>query len=87
MVDTSFVVAAIFLILFMFIALYRAFLGPTCCDRVVAINAVSAKVISVIVLVSYIFGEEYFLDVALAYALISFITVVGIAKYLEKGTC
>ncbi len=68
-----------------FLCLYRAYKGPTAADRVISINIIGTKTVTIIALVSYVYSIEFFLDVALVYALISFIAQVGIAKYLEKG--
>jgi multicomponent Na+:H+ antiporter subunit F len=68
-----------------FLCLYRAASGPTASDRVVSINVIGTKTVVIIALVSMIFHQEFFLDVALVYALISFVATVGVAKYMEKG--
>lgn len=68
-----------------FLCLYRAVIGPTAADRVVAINVIGTKAVVIISIVSLVQHEAYFLDVAMVYALISFVATVGIAKYLEKG--
>lgn len=80
-----FIVTCIVLALMTFLCLYRAYVGPTAADRVVAINVIGTKTVVMISLVSYIYSSQFFLDVALAYAMISFITTIGIGKYLEKG--
>ena len=81
----SFIIACIFLSIMIFLCLYRAYKGPTAADRVISINIIGTKTVTIIALVSYVYSIEFFLDVALVYALISFIAQVGIAKYLEKG--
>ncbi|OWZ83904.1 monovalent cation/H+ antiporter complex subunit F [Natranaerobius trueperi] len=87
MLINAFLYAAIALAVLIIISLYRAYVGPSCFDRVVAINIISTKVVTIIAVISYIYEQEFFLDVALVYALISYITVVGIAKYVEHGRC
>jgi multicomponent Na+:H+ antiporter subunit F len=67
----------------LFACLWRAALGPTVADRVVAINVISAKTMVIIAMMSSFFREEFFLDVAMVYAIIGFVATVGIAKYLE----
>ncbi len=78
-------ISAIILLLLTFLCLTRAALGPTVADRVAAINVIGTKTMVLIALVSFIFGQEFFLDVALVYALIAFVMTIGVAKYLEKG--
>lgn len=80
-----FIGAAVILTLLSFASLYRAMAGPTAGDRVVAINMISTKITTVIVLCALFLGEKAYVDVALIYAMISFITTVSVAKYLEKG--
>jgi multicomponent Na+:H+ antiporter subunit F len=80
-----FIGASIILTLLSFASLYRAIVGPTVADRVVAINMVSTKVSIIIILVALFLDEKNYVDVALIYAMISFITTVSVAKYLERG--
>ena len=81
----AFIISCILLTIMIFFSFYRAYRGPTPADRVIAINIIGTKTVVIIALVSYVYSMEFFLDVALVYALISFIAQVGIAKYLEKG--
>lgn len=76
---------AIAVMVMIFLSLYQAVKGPTAPDRVVAINIIGTKTLLVITLISRFYEQEYYLDIAVVYALMSFITTVGIAKYLEKG--
>lgn len=76
---------AIAVMVMVFLSLFRAVKGPTAPDRVVAINIIGTKTLLVIALFSFLYDQEYYLDIAVVYALMSFITTVGIAKYLEKG--
>ncbi len=85
MLITVFTLACIFLVLMTFLCLYRAYVGPTVADRVISINVISTKAIVIMVLVSVIYHKEYFLDIAIVYALIAFLATIGVAKYLQKG--
>jgi len=76
---------AIFLVLLSFVGLYRAYKGPTAADRIVAINVISTKVTVVIVLIALWIKQGSYVNVALIYAMIGFITTIGVAKYLLKG--
>ena len=78
--------AAVLLLLLIFLCMLRAAIGPTAADRVAAINVIGTKTMVLIALVSFISGQEYFLDVAIIYALISFVMTLGVARYLERGT-
>lgn len=83
--DQAFIATGILLTAATFLCLYRAVVGPSAADRVVSINVIGTKTVLIISLVSIVFHQEFFLDVAMVYALISFVATVGIAKYLEKG--
>ncbi len=81
----SYNLGAILVMLMIFLSLVRALKGPTAPDRVAAINIIGTKTVVIITLIARIYEQTYFLDVAMVYALMSFITTVGVAKYLEKG--
>jgi multicomponent Na+:H+ antiporter subunit F len=83
--DFSYALGAILVMLMVFLSLIRALQGPTASDRVAAINIIGTKTVIIITLIARVYGQKYFLDIAMVYALMSFITTVGVAKYLEKG--
>lgn len=83
--DFSYSLGAVLVMLMIFLSLIRALAGPTAPDRVAAINIIGTKTLVIITLIARVYGQEYFLDIAMVYALMSFITTIGIAKYLEKG--
>lgn len=76
---------AVLVMLMIFLSLIRALIGPTAPDRITAINIIGTKTLIIITLIARVYGQEYFLDIAMIYALMSFITTIGVAKYLEKG--
>ncbi len=67
------------------LVLYRAVKGPTVYDRVLAVNAIGTKTVVLIALIGFIYERPHFLDIALVYALINFITTIAILKYQEMG--
>ena len=85
MANTIYMIAAGFALAGMLIAFIRLVLGPTPADRTVALDAMTALAITVITYLAAVLGRIIYLDVALVYALISFIGVVAIARYLERG--
>lgn len=80
-----FVVSTIFLSITILMCMFRAIKGPSAEDRLIAINVVGTKTIVLILIVSFIMHETYFIDVALVYALISFIASVVISKSIENS--
>lgn len=69
----------------MIIALIRMLKGPTAADRVVALDVMTIISISLIVFIAALLKRIIYIDVALVYALMSFIGVIAIARYLERG--
>ncbi|MBU5626243.1 sodium:proton antiporter [Oscillibacter sp. MSJ-2] len=61
-------------------ALIRSILGPRFTDRIVAVNVLNTMVVAVISILSVWLGEDYLVDVALVYALLSFLTVVVLSR-------
>lgn len=85
MAETLYLIAGIIALAGIAIAFVRLMLGPTAADRTVALDAMTIITISLITWLGYMLGRKIYLDVAMVYALISFIGVVAIARYLERG--
>ncbi|MEO5343499.1 MAG: monovalent cation/H+ antiporter complex subunit F [Gammaproteobacteria bacterium SHHR-1] len=66
-------------------ALVRFIKGPTAADRVVAFDVMTIVSISFIVFIALLAERVIYLDVALVYALLSFLGVIVFARYLERG--
>jgi len=63
--------------------LYRVIKGPTTFDRLLAINAITTKVIIISILLGFAYGRlDMFIDVPLAYAILGFLGTIATAKYL-----
>lgn len=78
--DTLLVAGAIVLALLMLATLVRAVLGPRFTDRIIAVNVINTLVVAEIVLMSVWMEEDFLVDVALLYALLSFLTVVVVSR-------
>ncbi|MEW6244766.1 MAG: monovalent cation/H+ antiporter complex subunit F [Bacillota bacterium] len=68
-----------------FLSMYRAVVGPRTEDRLVAINVMTTKTILIIVLIASMTRSYTYLDVALVYALCSFIVTIAVLKGIKKG--
>ncbi len=77
--------AIVFLVVCIAIALIRVGLGPTVPDRVVGLDTINTIVVVAMVLFGAASNEVIYIDVAIVYALLSFVTTLFIAKYVEKG--
>jgi multicomponent Na+:H+ antiporter subunit F len=78
-----FVAAAAAVLVAMFMALIRAFSGPTLYDRILAVNVFGTKTVLLIAVVGFLAGRPEFLDIVMVYALMNFITVIGILRFSE----
>lgn len=72
--------SAIFLSITIFFCLLRAALGPRFTDRITAASIIGTKVIVLIAVMAMIIGESYLADICLIYAIISFLSVVVLAR-------
>ncbi|MDX1513570.1 MAG: monovalent cation/H+ antiporter complex subunit F [Gammaproteobacteria bacterium] len=80
-----FIAASLGILLTMVLVLVRAFMGPTVYDRILAINSFGTKTVLIIAVFGYLTDRPDFLDIALVYALINFVSVVAVLKYFEYG--
>jgi len=58
--------------------------GPALADRVVALDMMTTAVIAICGLYAVRSKAEAFLDIAVALALVSFLSVVALARYAER---
>jgi len=84
-VYTTYLLVVIALSLCMILALIRVVRGPTAPDRVVGVDTINTIVIVGMVAFGTAFKEVIYIDVAIVYALLSFVSTLFIAKYLEGG--
>jgi multicomponent Na+:H+ antiporter subunit F len=70
------------LVVLMGLAMIRLILGPTPADRAVAVDTVNTYTIAALVLLGIAFREIIFVDVAIVYAVLSYVSTIFIAKYI-----
>lgn len=66
------------------IGLLRLWRGPTLADRVVALDMMTSAIIGFCGLFAVRAQVEGYLDIAVALALVSFVSVVALARYAER---
>ena len=66
-----------------FLCLYRICLGPSAQDRTVAIDILGIVVVGCCAVLGLYTKKDFYLNVALAWALLSFIGTIALAKFLE----
>jgi len=79
------IIAGIVLAVCVLLSLIRLMLGPTVPDRIVAIDTINTIVVVIMVVLGAAYKEVILIDVAIVYALLSFVSTLFIAKYIEKG--
>ena len=80
-----FISATIAILVSMGLVLLRAIKGPTLYDRTLAVNNFGTVTVLFIAVFGFLTGRPDFLDIALVYALINFITLIAFLKYFEYG--
>jgi multicomponent Na+:H+ antiporter subunit F len=63
--------------------LYRVARGPTSADRIVAVDLLGVMIIGLCAVLTITTGRSWYLDIGLAWALQSFITILALSKFLE----
>jgi multicomponent Na+:H+ antiporter subunit F len=66
------------------LALLRLLRGPTLADRVLALDVLVIAAVGGVALLAWQTGRAVFLDVAVAVAMVTFISAVALAWYLEQ---
>lgn len=79
---TIWLFTVLFMVALMLLAMVRLVKGPTSADRVVALDAVNTLVVAAMIVLGVVFHQFIFIDVAIIYALLSFVGTLYIAKYL-----
>ena len=85
MAEGILIVAAILISLGVLFGVLRLVLGRTVVDRVAAVDMLTVVSISLIALYANVADRFIYLDVALVYGVLSFLAVLAVARYLERG--
>ena len=80
-----FAATALGVLVCMGLALARALLGPTVYDRILAVNVFGTFTVLIIAVLGFVAGRPDFLDIALVYALINFISTIAVLKFVRYG--
>ena len=80
-----FLAAAAALIAAMVLALARAFAGPTVYDRILAVNQIGTQTVLLIAVSGFLVGRPEWMDLALVYALVNFVTTVAVLKLVQSA--
>lgn len=80
--ETFVIFLAGFLVLLLVMPFYRVLRGPTVFDRLLGAGVAGSKTIVVACLFGFLYDRiDMFIDIALAYAILNFVTAIAIEKY------
>jgi len=65
------------------IVIIRVFIGPGAPTRLVAFDTANTLVVASLVVAGMMFDQVIFIDVAIVYALLSFVMTLYVAKYIQ----
>ena len=68
------------MVIYAMLCLVRCIKGPRISDRVLAVNMIGTLTIAMVVVFVILLGEGYLVDIALVYAMISFLAVILLSK-------
>jgi multicomponent Na+:H+ antiporter subunit F len=83
--DMLFTIAGVIAALAGAISFIRLLAGPSVADRAVALDAMTIIALSVIATIAMFAGRAIYIDVALVYGLVSFLGVIALARFIERG--
>lgn len=69
----------------MALAVFRAVLGPTAFDRLLAANTIGTLAIMLLALFGFMTGRPEFLDLGITYALLNMIGTLAVLKFFRYG--
>lgn len=78
-----FIAAALAILVTIALTLWRAYIGPTLFDRLLAVNSIGTKTVMLIAVYGFMMGRPDFLDIALVYSLINFLGTIAVLKFFE----
>lgn len=64
------------------IAVWRVWRGENVIDRLIGVELVSTLFLAVLVIISLIYRDSIYIDVALALAALGFISTIALSKYI-----
>ncbi len=83
--DWFLILTLFMMILAILISFIRLVIGPTIWDRILMVNLISAKVVMFIAVYAIYVDNILFLDIAISYGIIGFLTITLLSKYIMTG--
>jgi len=66
-----------------FLCLFRVGRGPTAPDKMMAIDILGTLMVGFCAILTWITGIDFYMNIGITWALLSFIGTIALAKYLE----
>ncbi|ASJ01516.1 cation:proton antiporter [Thermococcus gorgonarius] len=85
MMEQVFFYAALIVMVAGFISMLRIMLGPSVPDRVVGVDTLNTLVVAAMILLGAAYDRTIYIDIAIVYALLSYIGTLAVARYLQGG--
>lgn len=80
-----FFITGLLLLIFMVFPLIRIGIGPTITDRLVGLDTINTLIVAGMIVLGAAFQRVIYVDIAIVYALLSFVGTLYISKYIEGG--
>lgn len=85
MVNSILTIAMIIMLISVVISIIRFIKGPSYTDRIIAFDVMTISSLAIITGIAYFTERMIYLDIAMVYGILSFLGVLIVARYLEKG--
>lgn len=82
--STTLFISMILLLFAAFLTFFRLARGPGLADRVAALDLLAVILIAIMFVYAMSTGRQVYLDAVLALAMVSFLSTLGFARYLEE---
>jgi len=79
-----FIIVSVVILVAIAAGLVRAFRGPTLYDRVMAANMIGTLTVLMVAVLGFMTGRPEFLDIALVYVLISFVSTIAVLRVVSS---
>jgi multicomponent Na+:H+ antiporter subunit F len=85
MIQTFDLIVLSIIVLATIFAAIRGIKGPTASDRIVALDSLTTIITAGLVVLGLYFERYIYIDVALIYAVLGFVGVLTLGRYMEGG--
>jgi len=85
MVSIMIYISVAILMISFLVALIRFVKGPEKVDRIVAVDVISIMGLTLILLMATLMKRIIYIDVAIVYAILGFISILVVSRFLKRG--